>query len=216
MVDERIAAGMTVERVVLNGSCGDMFFRQEEGSTLRLFVFNWDEQLGSEAQSVTVEQEGEGCRTEIYALSYLHGTMRHSLRTNVRHKVGKGVSNQVIRFVLTDSSEGSYSGEVILSPGVQQVDARQNNRNLLLSSGATMRTSPCLEIYADDVKAAHGASLGQLDEQALFYMQQRGLSLSEAREMLVVSFMSECIVPLEDESERERLMAALHRVVEQC
>ncbi len=215
MVDERIEAGQTVERLLLNEQGGDMLFRQQKGSTLRLFLFTWDEQTGQSAHTVTVEQEGENCLTEIYALSYLHGSMRHSLRTNVRHKVGKGVSNQIIRFVLTDTAVGEYAGEVILSPGAQQVDARQNNRNLLLSAGTTMRTRPCLEIYADDVKAAHGASLGQLDEQALFYMQQRGLSLGEAREMLVVSFMSECIAPLSDMAERERLMAALHSVIQQ-
>ena len=109
------------------------------------------------------------------------------------------------RFVLYDRAFGDYDGQVILAPGAQQVDAQQNNRNLLLSESAQMRLRPVLEIYADDVKASHGTSTGQLNEEAVLYMRQRGIARREAERMLVEAFMAECITPLGDKSEQERI-----------
>ncbi|MBQ5379511.1 MAG: SufD family Fe-S cluster assembly protein, partial [Paludibacteraceae bacterium] len=164
--------------------------------------------------SITIEQLGEGCETEIYALAFLHGEEKVTTETHVTHAVGGGTSNQLIKFVLDDNSRGHFVGELKINPNAQQTEAHQTNRNLLLSDSAEMRTQPQLEIYADDVKATHGASTGQLDESALFYMQQRGISKQKARQLLVSAFMKDVLNTISDETLREQLLNAVDGVVE--
>ena len=136
--------------------------------------------------------------------------------THVTHAVGGGTSNQLIKFVLDDHARGHFIGDLKIAPEAQQVEAHQTNRNLLLSENAEMRTQPQLEIYADDVQATHGASTGQLDESALFYMQQRGISKQKARQLLVGAFMREIVDSIGDSYSdiRERLLNAIDGVVE--
>lgn len=199
----------THRQVLICHSDQDLTFDQEAGSTLRLFLYTINPD-GSAAPDlhirVVCNQLGQNCTTEIYSLSYIGGSSCCAIDAVVNHRVGGGISRQVSRFVLKDQAIGSYAGEVILAPGAQQVDALQNNRNLLLSDNAQMRIRPVLEIYADDVKAAHGTSTGQLDEDAILYMQQRGISRPEAEEMLVEAFMAECVTPLNNEAEQEQIM----------
>ena len=109
------------------------------------------------------------------------------------------MSNQLIKFVLDDESRGHFIGDLKIAQDAQKTEAHQTNRNLLLSETAEMRTQPQLEIYADDVKATHGASTGQLDESALFYMQQRGIGKEKARQLLVNAFMKEVVESISDE-----------------
>ena len=105
-------------------------------------------------------------------------------------------------------------GDLKIAQDAQQTEAHQTNRNLLLSETAEMRTQPQLEIYADDVKATHGASTGQLDESALFYMQQRGIDKQKARQLLVNAFMKDVLNTISDEALREQLLNAIDGVVE--
>jgi Fe-S cluster assembly protein SufD len=126
-------------------------------------------------------------------LEHLHGEENVTAETHVTHAVGGGTSNQLIKFVLDDNSRGRFIGDLKIAPDAQQTEAHQTNRNLLLSDTAEMRTQPQLEIYADDVQATHGASTGQLDESALFYMQQRGIDKQKARQLLVNAFMKEVL-----------------------
>ena len=130
--------------------------------------------------------------------------------------MGGGSSNQLIKFVLDDNSRGRFIGDLKIAPDAQQTEAHQTNRNLLLSDTAEMRTQPQLEIYADDVKATHGASTGQLDESALFYMQQRGIDKQKARQLLVNAFMKDVIEAISDQYSaiREQLLNAIDGVVE--
>ena len=130
---------------------------------------------------------------EIYALAYLKGDEKVTTETHVTHAVGGGKSEQLIKFVLDDNARGRFIGDLKIAPDAQQTEAHQTNRNLLLSEAAEMRTQPQLEIYADDVQATHGASTGQLDESALFYMQQRGIDKQKARQLLVGAFMREVL-----------------------
>ena len=116
---------------------------------------------------------------------------------------------QFIKFVLDDQAQGSFQGELKILPDAQKVSAIQTNRNLLLSEQATMRTQPQLEIYADDVKASHGATTGQLDESALFYMQQRGIDPATGRKMLINAFMQDIIDQISDEQLREQVRQQL-------
>ena len=204
----RISKGETYERVFVNEEV-HLQIDQEAGSHVKIHVIN-------APFSITVNQLEEGCQTEIYALEHLHGEENVLAETHVTHTVGGGTSNQLIKFVLDDESRGRFVGDLKIAKDAQQTEAHQTNRNLLLSEAAEMRTQPQLEIYADDVQATHGASTGQLDESALFYMQQRGLSKEKARQLLVGAFMKEVIEAIGEQHSavREQLLNAIDGVVE--
>ena len=203
-----LAAGEHRELVFVNEHRLDLHVVQEAGSALKvhaLYVSPTTANDGLSEAQITVEQKGEGCLTEIYGLAYLHGEEQVQLTTNVQHLVGGGSSKQLIKFVLDDASQGAFFGQLRIAPDAQKTEAHQTNRNLLLSEQAVMRTRPQLEIYADDVKATHGATTGQLDESALFYMQQRCLDERTARKLLINAFMQDVVNTLSDEPLKEEL-----------
>ena len=202
----KVSKGETYERVFVNEEV-NLCIEQEAGSHVKIHVIN-------APFSITVKQVGEGCHTEIYGLEHLHGEENVTAETHVTHAVGGGTSNQLIKFVLEDNSRGRFIGDLKIAQDAQQTEAHQTNRNLVLSDTAEMRTQPQLEIYADDVKATHGASTGQLDESALFYMQQRGIDKQKARQLLVNAFMKEVLNTISDETLREQLLDAVDGVVE--
>ena len=212
-----LAAGEHRELVFVNELGLDLHVVQEAGSSLKVHALYLSPTeiaaRASEAQ-ITVEQRGEGCRTEIYGLAFLHGEEQVHLTTNVQHLVGGGSSKQLIKFVLDDASQGEFYGQLRIAPDAQKTEAHQTNRNLLLSDRALMRTRPQLEIYADDVKATHGATTGQLDESALFYMQQRCLDEATARRLLIAAFMKDVLETISDEALRERLLTAVEPIRE--
>ena len=195
--------GEIFEKVFLNEPSVDLHIVQEAGSRVKIHVIdilNDEVRCTKEVHHrVVVEQQGEGCVTEIYGLAYLRGEERVTTETHVKHAVGGGVSNQLIKFVLDDEARGHFIGDLKIAQDAQKTEAHQTNRNLLLSETAEMRTQPQLEIYADDVKTTHGASTGQLDESALFYMQQRGIGKEKARQLLVNAFMKEVVESISDE-----------------
>ena len=185
----RVSKGDIFERVFVNEPELNLHIEQEAGSRVKIVVINFS----TGTNQIFVNQLGEGCETEIYALAYLHGEEKVTTETHVLHSIGGGSSNQLIKFVLDDNSRGHFVGDLKIVPDAQKTEAHQTNRNLLLSDTAEMRTQPQLEIYADDVQATHGASTGQLDETALFYMQQRGIDKKKARQLLVNAFMKEVL-----------------------
>ena len=202
----RVSKGEIYERVFINEEV-NLCIEQEAGSHVKIHVIN-------APFSITVDQIGEGCQTEIYGLEHLHGDENITAETHVTHAVGGGTSTQLIKFVLDDNSRGRFIGDLKIAQEAQQTEAHQTNRNLLLSETAEMRTQPQLEIYADDVKATHGASTGQLDESALFYMQQRGISKEKARQLLVNAFMKDVLNTISDEALRERLLNTIDGEIE--
>ena len=190
----------------------DLHILQAEESLLRLFVFDFH----SANNILHIDHKAPNCTTEIYHLAFLHGSNSVSTHTRMHHEIGEGTSRQLIKFVLDDNSKGDFLGELVIKPDAQHVDAQQNNRNLLLSKTATMRTRPQLEIYADDVKASHGATTGQLDESALFYMQQRCIAPDEARKMLLRAFIMDIVDQLPDEQQRNQLVVTIDSIIEQA
>ena len=202
----KVCKGETYERVFVNEEVR-LNIEQEADSHVKIHVIN-------APFSITVNQIGEGCTTEIYGLEHLRGEDDVTAETHVTHSVGGGTSNQLIKFVLEDNARGRFIGDLKIAPDAQQTEAHQTNRNLVLSETAEMRTQPQLEIYADDVKATHGASTGQLDESALFYMQQRGIDKQKARQLLVNAFMKDVLNTISDEALREQLLNAIDGVVE--
>ena len=206
----KVSKGDIFERVFVNEPEVDLQIEQQAGSRVKIVVVNF----ASGTNRITIEQLGEGCETEIYALAYLHNDETVTTETHVKHAVGGGTSNQLVKFVLDDHSRGRFIGDLKIVKDAQQTEAHQTNRNLLLSEEAEMRTQPQLEIYADDVKATHGASTGQLDESALFYMQQRGIDKQKARQLLVGAFMKDVLNTISDEALREQLLNTIDGVVE--
>ncbi|MBQ7631380.1 MAG: SufD family Fe-S cluster assembly protein [Paludibacteraceae bacterium] len=214
-----VHSGEVFEHVFVNEPV-DLHIVQEEGSLVRIHVLNLPKDLKDPKDfkdpkdihnTITVEQVGTGCRTEIYGLAFLHGDESVTTETHVHHLVGGGSSDQLIKFVLDDHAKGAFLGDLKINPNAQQVEAHQTNRNILLSDDAQMRTRPQLEIYADDVQATHGASTGQLDESALFYMQQRGIGIQKARQLLVNAFMMDVIETISDENIKTNCLTFIER-----
>ncbi len=126
--------------------------------------------------------------------------------TRTIHAEPNGTSNQTVRSVHWGHGTGNFLGNIDVVRDAQKTDARQDFKGLLLEKGASVNAVPQLEIFADDVKCEHGASIGQMDENARFYMAARGLSPEMARRLLVQAFLGDALVSLHDEEKRERLM----------
>ncbi|MCY1074759.1 Fe-S cluster assembly protein SufD [Archangium lansingense] len=140
----------------------------------------------------------EGGECTLQGLYVGHGTQHLDNWTNLDHAHPRCSSRELYKGVLDDKARGTFHGKVLVRPDAQQTDARQANRNLLLSEAAMADARPQLEILADDVKCAHGATVGRLDEQALFYLRSRGISRAEAESLLTHAFATEVVgaVPL--------------------
>ena len=128
----------------------------------------------------------------------LMGTMHTQL-------VGHCTSNELYKYVLDGEARGAFAGRVLVRHGAQKTTSQETNQNLCATKTARMFTQPMLEIYADDVKCAHGSTVGQLNDAALFYMQQRGVSREEAKLLLQFAFINEVIDKMELEPLRDRL-----------
>lgn len=211
-----IPAGEKRELFLLNEPTTNYHIIQEEGSSLLIHVIalpSPHDDNYTQHTSITVEHNAANCRTEIFGLALLHGSQQNHLTTRVLHNVGEGYSSQLIKFVLDDASKASFKGELKILPDAQHVEAYQTNRNILLSRQADMVTEPQLEIYADDVKASHGATTGQLDDSALFYMQQRCISRESARKLLLCAFFDDVLRTLPDEQMQENILEKINEYI---
>lgn len=161
------------------------------GARFRQFVLAEGAKLSRIETHVTVE--GDGAVVELNG-AYLCGPGRHADLTSViEHKVGNGVTRQLIKGVARKGGRGVFQGKIVVAPHAQKTDARQYHHGMLLEDGAEIFAKPELMIHADDVQCAHGNTAGGLDERALFYMRARGLPEAEARALLVESFLVEAI-----------------------
>ena len=142
--------------------------------------------------------EGEGADASLAGGALLRGRQHADNTTEADHRVPHTTSNQVFRNVLDDASRSVFQGGVIVRPDAQKTDSGQSNRNLLLSAGAQADTKPELQIFADDVKCAHGATVGDLDKDALFYLQSRGIPTDQATSLLIEAFVAEIFDDLPD------------------
>lgn len=186
-----------------NTRLGNLFVRQEHDS--RFNHCNITLTNGFTRNYVEVVLDGEGAETNINGLA-IGDKMQHiDNRTLVDHRKGHCTSNELYKYILDENSTGVFSGKMLIRTAAQQTVSQQTNRNLCLTSCAHMYAQPQLEIYADDVKCSHGSTVGQLDENALFYMQQRGIPAEEARHLLMYAFAGEVIDNIKLEALRERL-----------
>jgi Fe-S cluster assembly protein SufD len=148
---------------------------------------------------------GEGAESNSYGLFLADKWQHVDNYVNVDHAFPNCTSNQLFKGVLDDMSTGAFNGRILVRPDAQKTLAYQRNNNILLTDDAKMDTKPQLEIYADDVKCSHGATIGQLDSEALFYLQSRGINRREARLMLMFGFAHEVIQNIKIEPLRERM-----------
>ncbi len=130
--------------------------------------------------------------------------------TRLDHAVPNCNSFEVYKGVLDDKSSGVFNGKIFVYEDAQKTDAKQTNQALLLSGEATIDTKPQLEIFADDVKCTHGATIGQLRDDALFYLRARGIPETEARSLLVYAFAAEVLERIEIEGLKQELEASLY------
>jgi Fe-S cluster assembly protein SufD len=148
---------------------------------------------------------GEGAESLSSGL-YLADKWQHiDNYVNVVHEAPNCTSNQLFKGVMDDMSTGAFNGRILVKPDAQGTVAYQRNNNILMTDDAKMDTKPQLEIYANDVKCSHGATVGQLDENAMFYLQSRGIDKREARLMLMFGFAHEVIQNIKIEPLRERM-----------
>jgi Fe-S cluster assembly protein SufD len=156
--------------------------------------------------NVFVSMNGEGSENNLYGL-YLCDQQQHVANfTNVRHEKPYCKSNQLFKGILDDKATASFNGKIYVSPDAQKTEAFQRNNNILLSDDAKIYTKPHLEIYADDVKCSHGATVGQLDNEALFYIKTRGISEKEAKYLLMYAFANEIISKISVPYLKERII----------
>ena len=160
---------------------------------------------GTTRNKLDLTLSGEGAECQCYGCVISDKQQHVDNNTLITHRVPHCSSNQLYKYVLDDQSVGAFAGRVLVEHGAQKTSSQMTNQNLTATSDARMYTQPMLEIYADDVKCAHGSTVGQLNADALFYMRQRGISLTEAKVLLQQAFINEVIDKMELEPLRDRL-----------
>ena len=165
---------------------------------------------GVSRNMTNVYLDGPGAEIKLCGMAIADKSEHIDNNTFIDHRVSDCTSNELFKYVLDDDAVGAFAGKVLVRHGAQHTSSQQTNRNLCATRTARMYTQPQLEIYADDVKCSHGATVGQLDENALFYMRQRGISLKEARLLLMFAFVNEVI----DNVRLDVLKDRLHVLVE--
>lgn len=162
---------------------------------------------------IAVILEGEGAEANISGLYLCTGEERINISVELLHKVPHCVSHQLFKGIAGGSSKVSFFGKIIVAQDAQKTEAYQENHNILLSENAAVNTKPQLEIYADDVKCSHGATLGRLDEEEQFYMRSRGITLDEAMALQMISFLSPVVAGIAEDKERQTVRSAIESAV---
>ncbi|MFM9853548.1 MAG: SufD family Fe-S cluster assembly protein [Sphingomonadaceae bacterium] len=185
-----VPAGEELERaMVLSAGVVDQIdLSLGKGATAALYVLNIGGDYGRIEVNVTLH---EGANFTLGGVQIGGGTQTLEIVTTITHAEPGATSRQVVRSVLADHATGTYLGKVAVARGAQQTDSEQSVKAILLDRTATANAKPELEIYADDVKCAHGAAVGELDKDALFYLAARGLPPAEAKKLMLQAFVAE-------------------------
>lgn len=186
----------------------NLYVRQEANSSVLLNGMTLHN--GTTRNTTEVVLAGEGAEINLCGMAITDKNQYVDNHTTIDHAVPNCTSNELFKYVLDEQSVGAFAGLVLVRPGAQHTASQQTNRNLCVTREARMYTQPQLEIYADDVKCSHGATVGQLDENALFYMRARGIAEKEARLLLMFAFVNEVI----DKIRLDPLKERLHLLVE--
>ncbi len=179
------------------------FVHQKNNSTLTNNVLTLN--AGLIRNDLDIALNGEGCNTNLYGIYLADKTQFVDNHTFIDHILPNSHSNELYKGILDDKAKAVFSGKVMVRRDAQKTNAFQSNKNILLTDEATINTKPHLEIYADDVKCSHGATVGQLDNEAMFYLRSRGLGEDCARMLLMYAFADEVINKIPIEALRVRL-----------
>jgi len=207
--DIEVAPGDTArECFILDGSGPELRrirITVGEGGRAELFAVN----AGADYTRVECEVRlAKGAHFQFGGVTIGGGDATREFVTRVAHAEPEGTSEQTIRAVHWGTATGNFLGRIEVARHAQKTDAAQDFKGLILERGASTNAKPELEIFADDVKCAHGAAIGQLDETARFYMAARGIPPEAAKALLVRAFIADAFVALDDAEEQERLMDA--------
>ena len=188
---------------------GTVDVRQARDSHLVSFSFATGAALSR--TNIYTELRGEGCGATLNGLYLGDGEQHIDHQTRIEHVEPNCYSREHYKGILDGSAHGVFNGKVFVHPAAQKTDGKQTNNTLLLSEKAQIDTKPQLEIFADDVKCTHGATVGRLDETSLFYMKSRGINSRSARELLTYAFAADVLETIEQVEVREALEAATLR-----
>jgi Fe-S cluster assembly protein SufD len=191
-----------------NVRVSNVYIRQERDSRVNHNVITLHN--GVTRNKLNLDLVGEGAECSCNGCVIADKQQHVDNNTLITHHVSHCTSNELYKYVLDDDATGAFAGRVLVKKDAQKTVSQMTNQNLTATKQARMYTQPMLEIYADDVKCAHGSTVGQLNDAALFYMQQRGISRSEARLLLQNAFINEVI----DHMQLEPLRDRLHYLVE--
>ena len=186
----------------------ESFYRVQAGETLELqFVV-----LPGESKDIDVSIDlcGPGAEAHLKGLYLCNGNEKVNFRIVMHHKAPGCKSTQLFNGIAGGQSQVNFNGTIVVAPDAQQTEAYQENHNIVLTPEAKVETKPQLEIYADDVKCSHGATVGQLNEDELFYMRSRGIPEKEAKTLQMLSFLS----PVIPQGREEEILLSLHYVLE--
>jgi len=222
--DRNFLATQVIEAYVSENSSLDLYCMEEtHNKNVRLSNVYIDQQANSRVNHnvITLHNgitrnkldltfSGEGAECQCYGCVIADKQQHVDNNTLIVHKVPHCTSQELYKYVLDDKATGAFAGRVLVEHGAQKTSSQMTNQNLTATKEARMYTQPMLEIYADDVKCAHGSTVGQLNDAALFYMRQRGISLQEAKVLLQNAFINEVI----DHMQLEPLRDRLHYLVE--
>lgn len=150
---------------------------------------------------------GEGAEANIYGAYVCGGDERVKFAVDMHHNLPHCNSRQLFKGIAGGASRVDFYGKIIVAQDAQKTEAYQENHNILLSDDARVDTKPQLEIYADDVKCSHGATIGRLNEEEQFYMRSRGISLEDAKVLQMISFIAPVLENIPDDAQREAVAA---------
>ncbi|MBO5903554.1 MAG: SufD family Fe-S cluster assembly protein [Tidjanibacter sp.] len=211
---ERVVSVGRGAKVVLAEVCGEgsaksaLILRLAEGSQVDMTAVYLGE--GGDVHH-RVELAGADAEFEYRALYIVGGEERMNLALDVRHEVADCRSSEIVKGIAAGTAKGRFSGMIYVAPDAQRTAAFQQSRNLLLNDRAEIKTEPQLEIYADDVKCSHGATVGMMDEDAIWYMRQRGLDEAAARRLQMMGFAADVTSHIADEELRSELEVLIDR-----
>jgi Fe-S cluster assembly protein SufD len=154
---------------------------------------------------------GDGAECTLDGLYVADGDTMVDTHTTIDHAMPNCPSHELYKGILAGRSRAVFNGKIIVRQDAQKTNAKQTNKALLLTDEAQVNTKPQLEIFADDVKCTHGAAIGQLDEDALFYMQARGIAAADARNLMIHAFAGEVLDGVKEDIVRETAMRLLEQ-----
>jgi len=186
-----------------SASINSVFIQQDKNSNVTTHTVSLHGGLIRNNLKITIN--GENAEANMYGMAFLDREQHIDNATQVIHAKPHCQSNQIYKYVLDNKSTGAFSGRIHVARDAQKTNAFQRNNNILLTDLATMQTKPQLIIDADDVKCSHGATVGQIDEEALFYLRSRGIDEDKARMMMMNAFAHEVVQQIKVEALRERI-----------